>query len=576
MKIENKTVVSAIADMEKVTLFFDDGESMNLPSNQDFTREVVDIISPALAQGKHITLNMEAKRLDVFQMIERKSSGLVKLFRVAKKALLGGGDEPTEEFVRSIALPMGAYALNNQDETIVAVIQNSEEAEELAVIDPDSVEAAGLFHDAMVANGGTNEGMGNVSSAEAADRQESQEPAQEPATVGRNEGVSNNPVAPDTSVGQNTSAAPQPAPAKVQAKPTSSVVAGVEHLATQMKHFSEKDNPQGFIRFMQRIGAVVNERKHSVDDLLHFLSKGDLPIADDGSIIAYKRLLSEKNGYFVDSHSRSVRQKLGSHVFMDPAMVDPDRNHECSYGLHIGRRDYMGSFYGDTIIICKIAPEDVIAVPRDYGRSKMRCCGYKIVGIVSPEGMEHLINHRPMTDDPKMAALLAQIIAGNHTEVVETTEIRKSGGILVTPVVNGRVSTSANEVVVPVEPVKALETVETLEDHKIDPAINSPEAIKKKATPKAPEKPAEIKKAEATGDPRKVKKAKRKAVPKAPEPVKAKAPVIAQEGDMTEAQMLAKKRWPEVKAGTLSKVKLAKECNTSTRSLDRWEEKFNF
>lgn len=561
MKIENKTVVSAIADTEKVTLFFNDGESMNLPSNQDFTREVVDIISPALAQGKHITLNMEAKRLDVFQMIERKSSGLVKLFRVAKKALLGGGDEPTEEFVRSIALPMGAYALNDQDETIVAVIQNTEEAEELAVIDPDSVEAAGLFHDAMVANGGTNEGMGNVQPDEPAKDNDTQasgsgegslvsgddgpeHPSQDTARDGLRvqPGLGTEPVtnaAPQSGGnGQGTTAVP--------AKRTSTVVSGVEHLATQMKHFSEKDNPEGFIRFMQRIGSVVNQRKHSIDDLLHFLSRGDLPIADDGSIIAYKRLNSEKDGYFVDSHSRSVRQKVGSHVFMDPSMVDPNRNNECSYGLHIGRRDYMGSFHGDTIIICKIAPEDVIAVPEGYGRSKMRCCGYRIVGKVSADGMRHLLNGRPMTDDIAMASLLAQIIAGNHTEVVETTEIKKDRTIVLTPVAYARVSTSANEIVVPVEPVKALETVETLEDHKIDPAINSPEAIKKKAAPKTPK------------------------------PVKAKAPVIPQEGDMTEAQILAKKRWPEVKAGTLSKVKLAKECNTSTRSLDRWEEKFNF
>lgn len=552
MEIKNKTVVSALADFEKVTLFFDDGTTMPLPSNQDFTREVVDIITPALAQGKHVTLNMESKRLDVFAVIERKSSGLVRFFRVAKKALLGGGDEPTEEFIQSIALPMGAYALNDQDETIVAVIQNTAEAEELAVIDPDSVEAAGLFHDAMVANGGTNEGMGNVQSDESAKDNDTQasgsgegslvsgddgpeHPSQDTARDGLR-------VQPGLGTEPVTNAAPQSGgggQGTVPAKKTS-VVAGVEHLATQMKHFSEKDNPKGFIRFMKRIGAVVNQRKHSIDDLLHFLSKGDLPIADDGSIIAYKRLRSQKDGYFVDSNTGSVRQKLGSHVFMDPSMVDPNRNHECSYGLHIGRRDYMGSFYGDTIIICKIAPEDVIAVPKGYGRSKMRCCGYKIVGVVSADGMRHLLNRRPMTDDPAMASLLAQIIAGNHTEVVETTEIKKDRTIVLTPVGKARMSSAPAPVLATAEPVKALETVETLEDHKIDPAINSPEAIKKKAAPK----------------------------PKAAEPVN-------QDG-MTADQKKAKARWHEIAEGKISKVKLAQECNTSSRSLDRWSEKFGF
>lgn len=508
MKIENRTVVSAVAGPENITLYFKEGDTMVLPSNEHFTQEVVATITPALSKGEHVVLNMENKTIDIFTQMEAKSKGLVKFFRVAKKALLGieePTEELTEELVAKIALPMGGYNLSNEEETVVAVVAMPDEANEVS---QEDLEAAAELHDRLVLE----------------QTQRKLEPETK-APIGVHDAA---PVAE----------APK-TPTQPASKPASKVITGAENLKNQIKHFSESDNPIGFTKFMQRIAAVSKDRKHSVDELLQFLKTADLPIADDGCIVAYKRLnKSSDQGILVDTHTGKVRQRIGSKVFMKPEMVDPDRRNECSNGLHIGRRDYMGSFSGNTIIICKIAPEDVIAVPKDYKGSKMRCAGYHIVAEISAAAFSLLCSNKPMTDDNSTAILLTNIIKGNYTPIIETVEIRGQNGtdLLITPVKGaGKAEPEKKaKVAVPeaVEPTKAIEEV-TSTRSKADPKKIAPKKIK--------------------------------------EAIKATAKV-----EMTDEQKKAKKLWKKVLSGEMTKIALAKQCKTSTRSLERWAEKFKF
>ena len=559
MKIENKTVVAATASKNVVTLYFDDGETMRLSADAEFTQQVIDKVTPALAAGKTITLNMEDHVLNIYTEMEKKTNGLVKFFRVAKKALLGI-DAPTEQQIVSLALPMENYNMASDDDTIVAVIQE----------EPVNVE-----NTEPVASG------------------EARFPARGHETeVGSQTdpvGDSANDSAASSGTSGSTQQTADSVPATRAEKPAGTVLVGAEALKNQINHFQKQDNPEGFNRFMQRLATVVKARQHTAKELLDFLKHADLPIADDGSIVAYKRL-NGRGDHYVDSHSGRVTQRVGSRVFMKPEMVDPDRRNKCSNGLHIGRRDYMRSFSGDKIVIVKIAPEDVIAVPQDYRGSKMRCAGYHIVAEVPKEGFNHLERNDPMTKDSKAAEMLTRVIRGLHDPVDQLVEIRgQKGTDLVITDLNAPAVTEPDapvelvqetvtqELPVPIEGTQALEEMTDDGRQRIDPALNSPKAIKDKVAKAkaAPEKPAEVVKAEATGDARKVKKAKRKAATKAPEPVK-EAPASQARDEMTEHQITAKKRWPAVQAGNLSKVKLAQECKTSTRSLDRWAEKFNF
>jgi hypothetical protein len=207
-------------------------------------------------------------------------------------------------------------------------------------------------------------------------------------------------------------------------------IPGMEKLERQIHHAAYTEDCKGFTLFMERLAAVIDDRGHSVQELLNFMQKADLPIADDGSIVAYKTLnywrgdepQKRTEDVFVDKHSKTVVQKLGSRVSMPMSKVDPSRRVECSTGLHIARRRYLRHYFGDVLTLVKVAPEDVIAVPNN-DPDKMRAAAYHIVAVL-PERISAIIRKdQPMTSDPEAAKILADIIAGDHVGVLEEVRI---------------------------------------------------------------------------------------------------------------------------------------------------------
>jgi hypothetical protein len=61
----------------------------------------------------------------------------------------------------------------------------------------------------------------------------------------------------------------------------------------------------------------------------------------------------------------------GSVVTMPRSAVGDNRNIACSTGLHAGTYSYA-SGYGDTLILVKINPRDVVSVPNDSSGQKLR------------------------------------------------------------------------------------------------------------------------------------------------------------------------------------------------------------
>lgn len=220
------------------------------------------------------------------------------------------------------------------------------------------------------------------------------------------------------------------------------VIPGIEKLDLQLQAVASKlGSAEGVKNFFKRLGSV--ERNHSIADLLTFMEKGELPIADDGSVLVYKRLNSTgKAGVFVDCHSGKVKQRVGSKVFMAESLVDPNRSNECSNGLHVARRDYLGSFSGDVCVLAKLAPEDVIAVPHGDAR-KLRAKGYHIIAQLSDEDKRLVIGNQPMADK----VLLGNAVAGNHAPILETVEItgHYGKGVIITPLKAEQVDVQLDE-----------------------------------------------------------------------------------------------------------------------------------
>jgi hypothetical protein len=211
---------------------------------------------------------------------------------------------------------------------------------------------------------------------------------------------------------------------------TGTIIPDAHKLARQLRSAQKLQDYTGFTRFVERLSLIINDRTHSVEDLMKFIEKGDLPIADDGCIVIFKRL-NKRGDHFVDVHSGNIKQKVGSYVFMKPGLVDPNRRKDCSNGLHVASLSYLGGFSGDVTVLAKVRPEDVFAVP-EYAHNKMRVCGYHILANL-PDKLRTLVNGGgSISSDPDGAQLLANVLRGNHVSITQHVEVGGHQGSNVT------------------------------------------------------------------------------------------------------------------------------------------------
>jgi len=374
---EGKVAIRAyIVNEHNITLYDTKGNTYVLQNTHFRTREIIDQITPDVARHRDSIIDLGS--FQAHREFEQKTGRLTRFFRVAKSLVANifapqeGAKNPTVEDIEQYGQQTSTLNVH-PTETIVALV------------DMPSPEAL------------------------------IQEAEKQVLTSGISSPVVNKPV-------------PQPQPEAVIAdvqkvmERQTKIIPEMEKLETQFAHAVKNDSVEGMQNFLRRLGAIIDQRGHTVQDLLSFLEKGDLPIASNGDVIGYKALKKRPDGRYADVHSGRVSQTIGSMVQMDPKLVDPSRNRDCSYGLHIGRRDYMGNFGGDVIVLCRIRPEDFIAVPSGYA-SKVRVCGYHIVAELPKEAEQLVRSGKPMTTITAMAQLLGDILAGNHVPVTETVTL---------------------------------------------------------------------------------------------------------------------------------------------------------
>jgi len=139
-------------------------------------------------------------------------------------------------------------------------------------------------------------------------------------------------------------------------------------------------------RFIDNL--MENPSATSIKELYSFMSYDQLPITEDGMLLAYKGVSDDyysihgnsktvvKQGVLNDNHC--IRNQVGDVIEVARNQVDDDRSVGCSFGLHAGSYDYARSFGCRTIVV-KIHPKDVVSVPFDCNCQKMRVCKYECV-----------------------------------------------------------------------------------------------------------------------------------------------------------------------------------------------------
>lgn len=150
------------------------------------------------------------------------------------------------------------------------------------------------------------------------------------------------------------------------------------------------------VRFIRNL--YQNPSYRSVKELYGFLEKNDLPITQDGTFLAYKKVRYD----YMDIHSGTFDNSIGKVCEMARHDVEDNSEVACSSGLHACSFDYLenyGSSDLDRIVVVEINPKDVVSIPTDYNHAKLRCCYYKVVDEI-----------------PAVEVQLSKYIVGRHKD----------------------------------------------------------------------------------------------------------------------------------------------------------------
>lgn len=111
-------------------------------------------------------------------------------------------------------------------------------------------------------------------------------------------------------------------------------------------------------------------------ELAKYLLNGDYEITEDGYLLAYKSV----NTDYTSHYDNKTMHKVGDVVEVKD--YDSNSMNLCSQGLHFATKSYITGMYAGKkgrIIMVKIHPSDIIAIPQEANNTKGRCRKYEVV-----------------------------------------------------------------------------------------------------------------------------------------------------------------------------------------------------
>lgn len=132
------------------------------------------------------------------------------------------------------------------------------------------------------------------------------------------------------------------------------------------------------VRFVENLKQ--NPSPDAQSELYLWLESSTLPITADGHFLAYKYV----NDDFTSVHDSKTDNTPGTKPSMPRHAVDPNRDQTCSRGLHFCSKSYLNTGYaiGRKVVVLKINPADVVAIPNDYDNAKGRAWTYEVLAEV--------------------------------------------------------------------------------------------------------------------------------------------------------------------------------------------------
>lgn len=151
-----------------------------------------------------------------------------------------------------------------------------------------------------------------------------------------------------------------------------------------------------------------NRAKDLREELYQFLMSGAMPITQDGCFLAYKKVKAN----FRDCHTGTMDNSPGKLVWQDPSTVDTNRNNHCSRGLHFCSRGYLQHFGNEDskIVVVKVNPRHVYAIPTDYQCQKGRASEYYVVGVCTDDPHKDELFLQPFIYDDNVKAAAPGVV----------------------------------------------------------------------------------------------------------------------------------------------------------------------
>lgn len=490
-------IVAAVVDTRNLTLYKVDGTTIMIPQGDPRLRKILEEATPMLVLQNYADIDIDPAPGNSYADFEKEGSGAVKFFRIAKaklKNLFNAEDAPAQvdtSPVKPVTLGAVPEPLFEDKGNVTASVFAPAEPEPVAAVETRTVVEDPSIEEVQAELDKIEEVVTPPVTAEVqrnldviSEIMKHAVPATSPDFHEQSVKVQGD-IVDDSGKTDNQKDEVDTAENTIIAVVDGKIIPGMEKIKTQFTRAAKMGSTQGVELFLRRLGSVIDKRSHSVEDLLKFMERADLPIADDGTIIIYKILRhapssreekSIKNVY-VDCHSKKVEQWVGAYVCMDEKLVDHNRNNECSNGLHVARRGYLSNFSGDICVLAKLAPEDVIAVP-SYDANKMRVCGYHIIAEIPNDLFNRLKSNQAMTSSEAGKILLADAMAGKH--IGKTHEVRITGQMgngVVTKKLE-KVAVAPKPVEVVAEPAELPEALENPKNEALDKPTDPMEVVK--------------------------------------------------------------------------------------------------
>lgn len=148
----------------------------------------------------------------------------------------------------------------------------------------------------------------------------------------------------------------------------------VKEIVSELHDGFRVDN---LLNFQEKL--LRNKLESAQRELYDWMKSGRMVICEDGDFLAYKKVRHDYKDIYTGKVDNSPGKKLPRLAY-----VDPNRHNHCSVGYHFCSLGYLSHYSSngseDRVMIVKINPADVVAIPTDYNHQKGRCYTYEVIG----------------------------------------------------------------------------------------------------------------------------------------------------------------------------------------------------